>query len=192
MKQVVAIYLLALLLAFASPVHAAYGMKYASLDVHNLLIASDETKFASVDIQKILTLSYAGKEAKAKLGSDVLKVEMEKNSREKELNKLKVELEKQNVLLSETERSAKQKAYEHSLQEYQQFVTKTAEELRVENAELTKRIVENIVKVVQDYGRKKGFLCIFFQNESILYLDEKVDITGAILQALNAMETTDL
>ena len=190
MKQVV--YLLALLLALASPAHAAYGMKYAASDVHNILIASDETKFASVDIQKILILSYAGKEAKAKLDSDVLKAEMEKNSREKELNKVKAELEKQSVLLSETERSTKQKAYEHSLQEYQQFVTKTAEELRVENAELTKRIVGNIVKVVQDYGRKKGLLCILFQNESMLYLDDKVDITGAILQAFNAMETTGL
>jgi outer membrane protein len=187
MKQVVAIFTFALLLAVASSALAANGLKYASLDVRKILTASDEAKFASVDVQKILTLSYAGKEAKAKLDSDVLKVEMEKNSREKELDKLKAELEKQSVHLSDTERSAKLKVYEHRLQEYQQFITKTTEELRLENAELVKNIVGNIYKVVQDYGRKKGFLCIFFKNESMLYLDDKVDITDAILQAFNAM-----
>lgn len=192
MKQVVAIYLLALLLALAPSAHAAYGVKYASSDVHNILATSDEAKFAFVDVQEVLTLSYAGKEAKSKLDGDVLKAEMEKNSRERELNKLKAELEKQSVQLSETDRSAKQKAYEIRLQEYQQFITKTTEAIRTENAELTKSIVEEIVKVVQDYGRKKGFLGIFFKNESMLYLDGKVDITGAILQAMNATKTTGL
>jgi outer membrane protein len=187
MKQVVAIYMLALLLVLASSALAAGGVKYASLDVQKILIAADEAKFASVDVQKILTLSNAGKEAKAKLESDVLKAEMEKNSREKELNQLNNELEKQSVHLSETERSAKKKVYEHRLQEYQQFITKTTEEIRVENAELTNSIVGNIIKVVQEYGRQKGFRCIFFKNESMLYLDDKVDITDAILQALNAM-----
>jgi outer membrane protein len=187
MKQVVAHLTLALLLALASPVLAANGVKYASLDARKILMDSDEAKFAAVDVQKILTLSYAGKEAKAKLDRDVLKAEMEKNSREQELNKLKAELEKQSVHLSETERIARQKIYEHRFQEYQQFITKNTEVLRAENAELVKSIVGNIIKIVQDYGRKKGSLCIFFKDESMLYLDDKVDITDAILQALNAM-----
>ena len=187
MKQVVAIFTLALLLALASPALAANGVKYASLDVRKILMASDEAKFAFVDVQKILTLSYAGKEAKAKLDGDVLKAEMEKNSREQELNKLNAELEKQSVHLSETERIAKRKIYEQRFQEYQQFITKITEELRAENAELVNSVVVHIVKVVQDYGRKKGLLFIFFKNESMLYLDDKVDITDAILQAVNAM-----
>lgn len=187
MKQVVALFTLALLLALASPVLAANGVKYASLDTRKILMDSDEAKFASVDVQKILTLSYAGKEAKAKLDSDVLKAEMEKNSREKELDKLKAELEKQSVHLSETERSTNLKVYEHRFQEYRQFITKITEELRAKNAELVNSIVVNIINVVQDYGRKKGLLCIFFKNKSMLYLDDKVDITDAILQAFNAM-----
>jgi outer membrane protein len=187
MKLVVALFTLALSLALASSALAANGVKYASLDVRNTLMDSDEAKFASVDVQKILTLSYAGKEAKAKLDSNVLKADMEKNARERELNKLKADMEKQSEHLSETERIAKQKIYELRFQEYQQFVTKTSEELRAENAELVNSIVVNIVKVVRDYGRKKGLLCVFFKNESMLYVDNKVDITDAILQAFNAM-----
>jgi len=188
MKQVVASCLLALLLALASSAHASYG----AMDVPNMLMAADETRFAFVDVQKILNLSYVGKEAKAKLDGDALRADMEKNSREKELNKLKAELDQQSAQLSESERSTRQKAYEHRLEEYQQFVAKSFEELRVENAELTKGVIGKIFRVVQDYGRKKGFLCIFFKNESMLYLDDKVDITGPILQAVNAMEMAGL
>lgn len=187
MKRVVALFTLALLLALVSPVLATNGVKYASLDARNILMDSDEAKFAAVDVQKILTLSYAGREAKTKLDSNVLKANLEKNSREQELNKLKAEMEKQSMHLSETERIARQKMYEQRFQEYQQFITKTNEELRVENSELVNSIVVNIVKVVRDYGRKKGLLGVFFKNESMLYLDDKVDITDAILQAFNAM-----
>jgi outer membrane protein len=187
MKQVVAIYLLAQLLVPTSAALASTGVKYSSLNVQKVLTATDEVKFASVDVQKILVLSNAGKEAQSKLDSNVLKAEMERNSREQELNKLHNELEKKSALLSETEKSAKKKVYEQRLQEYQQFITKSIEDIRVENAELTKSIVGNIIKVIQDYGRKKGLICIFFKNESMLYLNDKVDITDAILQAFNAM-----
>lgn len=186
MKQLITIYLLALFLALATSALAADGVQYASLDVQKILIAADEMKFASVDVQKILTHSYAGREANKQLEMNALKAEIEKNSREKELNKLLTELQKPSYALSETERSAKEKIYENKLQEYQQFIQKIAEEIRSENAELTSRIVRDIIKVVQDYGRQKGYLFIFFKNDSVLYLDDKVDVTDAILQALNA------
>ena len=173
MKQIVTVCMLALSLALTSSAFAV-----------------DEVKLGSVDVQKILILSDAGKEAKGQLDTKAGKIEREKNSREVEFNKLKAELEKQSVPLSETERSAKEKAYEQRLQEYQQFVNKAKEDFQAENAELTKRIAGNIIKVVQDYGRKKGYLFIFVKNDSMLYLDEKVDLTDEILQALNTSGKT--
>jgi len=187
MRQLVTIYMLALALALATSALAADGVKYASLDMQKILVAADEVKFASVDVQKVLALSDAGKEATRQLEMNVLKAEIEKNSMEKELNKLKTELEKHGASLSEAERSANKKVYENRLKEYQQFIQKTTEEIRSENAELTNRIVVNIIKIVRDYGRKKGYLFIFFKNDSVLYLDDKVDVTDAILQALNSM-----
>jgi outer membrane protein len=173
MKQVVTICMLALFFALASSAFAA-----------------DEAKLGSVDVQKILMLSDAGKEARGKLETKAKKIESEKNSREVELNKLKTELEKQGALLSEKERSVKEKAYEQRLQEYQQFFNKAKEDFQAEDTELTKRIAGNIIKIVQDYGRKKGYLFIFVKNDSMIYLDEKVDLTDEILQAIHASEKT--
>jgi outer membrane protein len=157
-----------------------------SLALASSAFAADEVKLGSVDVQKILILSDVGKEARGQLDTKARKVEREKSSHEEELNKLKTELEKQSVLLSEKERSARETVYEQRLQEYQQFIKKATEEIQAENAELTKRIAGDIFKTVQDYGRKKGYLFIFVKNDSMLYLDEKADLTAEILQALNA------
>src|SRR5664279_5163668 len=107
MKQIVMVCILALSLALASSAFAA-----------------NEMKFGSVDLQKLLFLSDAGKEAKGQLDTKAKKIDREKNSREEELNKLKTELEKQSGNLSEKERSTREKVYEQRLQEYQQFVNK--------------------------------------------------------------------
>jgi outer membrane protein len=191
MNKIAAMHLMVLLLlALSSSVHA-YGVNHATSDVHQELMAADEAKFAVVDVQEVLTLSSVGKEAKEELDSAVMKVETERKIRENELNRLKAELTESGYP-SEATRGAAQKALEYKLQEYQLYVGRITEELRLKNTELTKGVVEKILKVVQDYGRRKGFLCIFFKNESMMYLNDKVDITGAILQELNAMQVSGL
>jgi outer membrane protein len=165
-------------------------MLASSLTLSSLALAADEVKLGSVDVQKILILSNAGKEAKVQLDMQAKKAQREANSREEELNKLKTELEKQSMLLSEKERSTKEKIYEQKLQEYQQFVKIAKEEIQEKNTELTKRIAGDIIKIVQDYGKKKGYLFIFVKNDSMLYLDNKVDLSDEILKALNASEQT--
>ena len=169
MKQVVMVCVVALSLALASSTFAA-----------------GELKFGFVDVQKILNQSDAGKEATRKLNTKARKAVMETASREKELNQLKSELEKQSVLLAEMERKSKETIYMQRFQEYQQYAEQASKELQEEKAELTKRIVGDIIKVIQDFGREKGYFLIVVKNDGMLYLDDRVDLTDEILQALNA------
>ena len=169
MKRIVTALVIALTLALAS---AALG--------------ADGPKLGSVDIQKILLNSDAGKEAKEQLAVRARKYEGEKNSREEELKKLKTELEKQNVLLSESSRSAKEKDYQQKLKEYQRFLKDAQDDLQGKNDELTNKIVESIVKIIQDYGRKNGYTILFVKNDGMIYVDEKADLTEEILKTFNA------
>ena len=145
-----------------------------------------EVKLGSVDVQKALLISDAGKEAKEQLALKASKYEAEKNVKEEELKKLKAELEKQSVLLSETARGAKEKDYQQRLKEYQRFLKDAQDDLQAKNDELTNRIVEEIVRVIQEYGRKNGYTYIFVKNESMVYIDDKVDLTDEILKQFNA------
>jgi outer membrane protein len=157
-----------------------------SLSLAATAFGADGVKIGSVDIQKILISSAAGKEAKDQLAARANKYEGEKNSREAELKKLKAELEKQNVLLSESARSAKEKDYQQKLKEYQRFLKDAQDDLQGKNDELTNKIVASIVKIIQDYGSKNGYTMIFIRNDGMVYLDEKADITDEILKQVNA------
>lgn len=156
-----------------------------SLIIASAACGADGVKLGSVDIQKVLVLSEAGKEAKEQLAAKGNKYEAEKNFREEELKKLKGELEKQSVLLSESARGAKEKDYQQKLKEYQRFLKDAQDDLQAKNDELTNRLVEEIVKIVQGYGRMNGFTFVFVKNESMVYADEKADLTDDILKAFN-------
>ncbi len=168
MKQIVAVLLSALLVSLAVPVVAA------------------DAKLGTVDMQKVLLLSDAGKEAKEQLAIKAAKYEAEKNVKEEELKKLKGELEKQSVLLSETARVTKEKDYQQKLKEYQRFLKDAQDDLQAKNDEFTNRIVDEIVKVVHDYGKKNGYTYIFVKNEGMIYMDDKVDLTDELLKEFNA------
>jgi outer membrane protein len=147
---------------------------------------SVETRLGSVDMQKILLLSDAGKDAKEQLALKAAKYEAEKNVKEEELKKLKGELEKQSVLLSESARGAKEKDYQQKLKEYQRFLKDAQDDLQAKNDEFTNKIVDEIVKVVQEYGKKNGYTFIFVKNESMIFMDDKVDLTDELLKQFNA------
>lgn len=149
-------------------------------------LAADGAKVGSVDIQKVLLTSEAGKEAKDQLSQRASKYESEKNSKEAELKKLKGELESQSAVLNEAARGAKERDYQQRLKEYQRFLKDAQEDLQAKNDEFTGRIVDEIVKIAQEYGRKNGYTAIFVKSETMIYLDPAADVTDEVLKAFNA------
>ena len=168
MKRIVTIFAFSLSLALAT---AAFG--------------ADGVKIGSVDIQKVLILSDAGKEAKEQLAGKGNKYESEKNTREEELRKLKGELEKQSVVLADDARKAKEQLFMQKRKDLDRFLKDAQEDLQAKNDELTNRLVEEIVKLIQDFGKKNGYSLIFVKNESMVFVDENVDLTEGILKAFN-------
>jgi len=148
--------------------------------------AADGAKIGSVDIQKVLLMSDAGKEAKEQLSQKAGKYETDKNSKEEEIKKLKGELEKQGIVLSESARGVKERDYQQRLKEYQRFLKDAQEDLQSKNDEYTSKIVDEIVKVSQAYGRTNGFTAIFVKSETMVYLDPSADLTEEVLKSFNA------
>lgn len=149
------------------------------------VMAADAVKIGTVDIQKVLFNSDAGKQAKEQLAGKIAKHEAEKNSREDELKKLKADLEKQNILLNESARNAKEKDYQQKLKEYQRFIKDVNDELQSKDEELKNKIIEEAFRTTQEYGKKNGFSLIMAKSEMLMYLDEGIDVTDEIVKLLN-------
>lgn len=145
-----------------------------------------EVKLGYIDMQRALNGSESGKEAKEQLAARVKKYQDEINIKQEDLKKLKDELEKQGMLLSDSARSAKEKDYQNKLKDFQRFTKDAQDELQGKDEEFTRKILEGMEKVIQEYGRKNGYTFIFVRNESMLFVDDKTDLTEEVLKLFNA------
>lgn len=145
-----------------------------------------DLKLGYIDMQRALNASEAGKEAKEQLAARVKKYQEEINTKQEDIKKLKDELEKQGMLLSESARAAKEKDYQQRLKEFQRFTKDAQDELQAKDEEFTRKILESMEKVIQEFGRNSGYTFIFVRNEGMLFADEKADVTEEVLKLLNA------
>ncbi|HOP39953.1 MAG TPA: OmpH family outer membrane protein, partial [Geobacteraceae bacterium] len=144
-------------------------------------VAAENGKLGYVDIQKVLNVSNAGKNAKEQLTAKVKEYQADLNRKQDELKKLKDVLEKQGSLLSESAKAVKERDYQQKLKDLQRMQKDAQDDLRAKDEELTRNILTDIEKVVQEYGRKNNYTFIFVRNESMIFVDEKADLTDQIL-----------
>ena len=145
-----------------------------------------EVKLGYIDMQRALNASESGKEAKEQLAARVKKYQDEINVKQEEIKKLKDDLEKQGMLLSESARAAKEKDYQQRLKEFQRFTKDAQDELQGKDEEFTRKILEGMEKIIQEYGRKNGYTFLFVKNEGMLFVNDKVDVTEDVLKLFNA------
>jgi outer membrane protein len=145
-----------------------------------------DAKLGYIDMQRALNGSEAGKEAKEQLAAKVKKYQDEINVKQDDLKKLKDELEKQGMLLSESARASKEKDYQNKLKDFQRFTKDAQDELQGKDEEFTRKILEGMEKVIQEFGRKNGYTFIFVKNEGMLFVDDKADLTEEVLKLFNS------
>jgi outer membrane protein len=163
------------------------GLALAILLMSAVPALSEETKIAFVDLQKALNLSAAGKAAKEKIAGKVKDYETLIDSRQEELKKLKEELEKKALLLSEAARGDKERDYQQKLKEFQRYTKDVQEELQQQDADHTRRILEEIFKVIKAIGEDEKYTLVLEKTESsILYADDQIDLTDKIIKAYDA------
>lgn len=149
-------------------------------------MAADAMKIGYVDLQKALNMSSAGKAAKDKMKAKFKDYEADVQKKQEELKKLKEDLEKQAMLLSAEARATKERDYQQKVKDYQRLTKDIQEELQQTDADYTRKILEDIFKVVQQLGKQEGFTLILEKTESsILYASDGIDMTDRVIQAFD-------
>jgi len=151
----------------------------------NSAFATD-AKYGYLDMQRAMQTSEAGKEAKEQLAARYTSYQKEINAKQEDLQKLIDEFEKQGMLLSESARYTKDIDIQQRIKELQRFTKDAQDDVLAKDKELTDRIFEGLVKIVQVFCHKNGYTFIFVKNESLVFADDKVDVTDEILKLLDA------
>ena len=147
------------------------------------VLGASDYKLAYVDLQKALNLCKAGQDAKEKFAKEVEEAEGKLALKQEELKKLKEILEKQSAMLTEETLKEKEKDYQAKLRDFKRLYEDSQNELKLQDNEAVKAILEELVIIAQEYGKEKGFTFIFEKSESaLLFADEARDVTEAILK----------
>lgn len=148
-----------------------------------------ETKIAFVDLQKALNLSKAGVKAKNEIAAQVKKYEDEFKIKQEGLQKLKDDLEKQAVLLSDSAKAQKERDFQQNVKELQRFQKDVKEELQLKDTEHTKRILNELFDILQKLGKDGGYSMVIEKNEgAVIYADESIDLTDELIKAFDAAQ----
>ena len=150
---------------------------------NHLASGASEYKFAFVDLQEALNICKAGQDAKEEFAKKVEKAEERLSSQQEELKRLKEILEKQSTMLSEEARKEKEWDYQTKLRDFKRLYQDSQDELKAKDGEVTKEILQEMVIIVYEYGKEKGYTFVFEKSESaLLYVDEAMDVTEEIIK----------
>jgi len=147
-------------------------------------VAADKTGF--IDLREVMLKSNAGKKATEEFGRLYEKDKSHIQSKETELKKLKDDLEKQRTILTETAMKEKEAAYQKKFRDYQLMVKDANEELQARDQELSKKMVPEILKVIQTIGDKEKYTMIIdIGTIPMPYYAKENDITKRVIEEFN-------
>jgi outer membrane protein len=167
-----------------------YGLVVAGILILALVFAASPAAAAEktgfVNVQEVMVTSTIGKKEAEDFGSSIEKTKAALQEREAELKKLKDDLEKQRPLLKEESINEKETAYQKKLRDYQIMVKDSNEELQAKEQELQKKMIPEILKLVQAIGEKEKYsMIVDYSLIPLAYHAKENDITKRVLDEFN-------
>ena len=149
-------------------------------------LASAAEKTGFVNVREVMFTSTAGKKEADDLKKSIDKTKALINQRETELSKLKDELEKQKPLLKEEALKEKELAYQKKYRDYQNLVKDSNEELQVKEQEVLKKLIPEILKVIESIGEKEKYsMIVDISQIPLAYHAKENEITKRVIEEFN-------
>ena len=143
-------------------------------------------KIGFIDMREIMLKSDAGKKAAEDFGKLYEKDRAIIQQKEAEMRKLKEELDKQRTVLKENAMKEKEAAYQKKFRDYQLMVKDANEELQARDQELSKKLVPEILKVINAIGDKEKYtLIIDLGSTPVAYFTKENNLTQKVIEEFN-------
>lgn len=150
-------------------------------------LVSCQDKIAYVDNTKLLNEYQEKKDIEAKLKEQINKYEQKRDSISKAFQ---AEAQAFDAQARNLEQSVAQKKYNELMQKsqiLQQHLQQEEQKIQLESQKQMDSLLSKVKKSIKDYGKEKGYTFILGANEggSVLYGNEKKDITDEVVKSLN-------
>lgn len=143
-----------------------------------------ELKVGFVSLQKAISESKSGQSARESFQT-AIKEKQDALLKEKQaIESRRKELEKQAVLMKESERAKVQREFQLRVRDYERKTRDMREELALREQEVTNAILKDLQKVIAEVG-KTGRFTIILEQGQLLYTDKGIDITDEVIRLYN-------
>ena len=148
---------------------------------------ADDSRIGFVDLQKAVSST---REWKTSLQVFRKSFENEKGvitAREEKIKKKLADLNKKSFVLSPDLKNKKENEFRKSKRDFERYVQDRNEEFGKKEKEITNKIIQKMVKVLQKLGKEKKYTVIFDQKIG-LYFDKAHDLTNLAVSTYNKMD----
>ena len=152
-------------------------------------VAMAETvKIGYVDIDYAINHVPEGIKARETMEKEGKEKESILSKQEQDIMKFGEEIKKQSSVLSQDAKYEKVQQYSQKRMDYQKTYTDFQREFQKREYELTKDILADFQKVIEQMGKEGGYTIILEKTaSSVLYAQEKIDLTNALIKKYNAL-----
>jgi outer membrane protein len=141
-----------------------------------------------IDTEKILLSSQAGRKAIAELKKIQEQKETELRAKQGEIKDLQEKIQQGRLSLAQDKLVDMEKQLEDKSTLLKRMSEDATRELNKKKDDLLGSIDEKVMPVINQIGKEQGYTMIFRKFESgLIYADEGVDLTQAVIQRLDAM-----
>lgn len=159
------------------------GLTLLGIGLAGTAWSAEPIKIAYVDMQKALNQCEAGKEAKRVITEEVDKMQKSFLGKQRELEKLKEDLEKRGMVLAEAVRREREKDYQTKLRDMQRLQRDYEEDLRRKDREHTDRILRDLEGIVKKLAEEKKYTLILERNQpAVIFISGSLEITDEVIK----------
>ncbi len=145
-----------------------------------------DLKIGVMNVQKVIVLSDAGKEAKVRFEIRMKELQGKFKGEEDTLIALQKDIEKKSSAWSEEMKSEKVREF----QKLQRELRAKTEDARFELKQLQDKELEPILKalegVVDKYGKDNGYTAILDAKNGVIYFNNAIEVSDPVVKQLNA------
>jgi outer membrane protein len=148
--------------------------------------AQSAQKVGVIEVQRIVQDSAVGKESLARIQKVSTAKQDDLTKRQTELRDLEKRIQEQGKSLSEDAMEKLQKDYQQKALDLKRFQDDAQRELEeLQRRELTE-LEKKVLPVIEAVSKELGYSLVFNKFQSgLLYADEAVDLTAAVIQKFN-------
>jgi len=166
-----------------------YGLIVAAILILALAFAASPAaaeKIGFVNVQEVMITSTIGKKEAEDLRKSIEKTKATLQEKEAELKKLKEELEKQKPLLKEEALKEKDSVFQKKVRDYQLMVKDSNDEIQAKEQDLQKKMIPEILKLVQAIGEKEKYsMIVDYSLIPLAYHAKEDDLTKRVIEEFN-------